>query len=259
MLKRPFLPIGLFVSSVWHFVLRCFYYFVIFVYRLISWISAPLIRTYKATSPVFLERFQSFILLKDSFLHSPMGRIPAVAMIGAFTAFILSINYFGLGLEVYIDGESVGFVSNQQEIDSVIHSVENRSAFYLNHPYNLNIDVEYKLKLMDQADVINPVKLEETLFSKVNEISTLYVLTIDGTIIGANASKTAIETVLGKILEQYGSKEPNIKTEFVQDVEIQEMPVANVYLNQHPSSRQCSKGARVLKKRKLTPYKTATL
>ncbi len=229
-LKKRLLYAGLSIFAFWHLIVRCFYYLVIFTCRFVSWISAPISRGLKILVPVLSRKYEDFVAWKDSFFHSPMGRIPAFAMMGAFTALILSINYFGLGLQVYIDGQSVGFVSRQDEIESVIHSVENRSAFYLNHPYNLNIDVDYRLTLLDKENIINPVELEETLFSKVNEISTLYVLTVDGKIIGANASQTAVQMVLDKILARYGSNDPNVKAEFVQDVSISEMPVANIYL-----------------------------
>ncbi|MCX7614908.1 MAG: peptidoglycan DD-metalloendopeptidase family protein [Clostridiales bacterium] len=228
--RKTSLSAGFFLLSMWHFALRCFYYTVILIYRFATWVSQPFANAAKTILPILQKKYQTLIQFKDTFLHSPMGRIPAVALIGAFTALILSINYFGLGLEVFIDGQSVGFATNQQQIDSVIHTVESQSAYYLNHPYNLNIDVEYKLRLMDKTNIINPAELEETLFSKVNEISDLYVLKIDGKIIGANANKSAIELVLNKLLEQYGSKNSNVKTEFIQDVQIEKMPVANIYL-----------------------------
>ncbi|MDP4110460.1 MAG: LysM peptidoglycan-binding domain-containing protein, partial [Bacillota bacterium] len=229
-LKKHFSAFALSVSSVWHFLLRCFFYIVIVFCRIFPIAAAPFVRVVKAASPSLREVWRKFIHWKDTFLHSPMGRIPAVAMIGVFTAMILSVNYFGLGLEVSIDGENVGYVSDQEEVDSVIRSVENRSAFYLNHPYSLNVNVGYKLKLMDRSKIINPMELEEKLFTKVNEVSNLYVLKVNGNLIGANASKTAIDLVLDKILKQYETGEPNVKTQFVQDVSVTEMPVANAFL-----------------------------
>lgn len=226
-IHRALLRMQMVLSQLIHFLARIFLLVVIFASRLFSLVFTPVRRLAHAIARVLQENAPTILKTRTKIRYAPLARIPAIALILAGTIAVLSACYFGLGLEVYVDGEPIGFVETQQDVTSVVQTVENRAAYYLGRPYNLNVDIRYKLRLMDRKQMVNSTALESMLFDKVSEVSLLSVLKVNGEIVGANESKTALEIVLNEILKAYGSASENTRTEFVQDVEIAEMPASN--------------------------------
>ena len=155
------------------------------------------------------------------------GRLVPIAFLGCVTVLIISATYFGVGLEVTINGVSVGYVGSRQQVESMISDVEHKVSEYMGTPYHFALNIDYKLRYMDRGNMLNSTKVRELLMSSVSGISTQYVLTVDGQVIGANSSKIALELLKHRLLQSRSTPEANVKTELVQDVEIVERPVAN--------------------------------
>ncbi|MBR5265607.1 MAG: peptidoglycan DD-metalloendopeptidase family protein [Clostridia bacterium] len=161
------------------------------------------------------------------FKYGRRPRTTACLFLVSMVVMIVSLSYFGIGVEVFIDGESYGFVDSRDEVLAVIHQVENETAEYLGRPYNLNADITYDFAYMQRDRMIDPEDLKTRLFSGLNEISTKYVLLLDGEIVGAHTSKTSLELLKQKVLEAKTPDDSEMHTTFLQEITIEERTVAN--------------------------------
>lgn len=153
------------------------------------------------------------------------SRVPACAFLATATIMLFSATYFGIGVEVWLDGQSLGFVSSKEDMEKIIDKVEERTGGYLGHPYTLSADLTYSLGYMQPDRLLDETEAEEALFAQVEEVSTQYVLSVDGQVIGVNPSKTALELLKQRMLSAQVGQDENAQAEFVQDVTIEQMTV----------------------------------
>lgn len=162
--------------------------------------------------------------------YSKRPRLVPVSLLCACVIGIFSLSYFGVGVEVFVDGKSYGFVNSRQEVLSIVHEVEEETARYLGRPYNMQADLSYSLAYVQRDRMVNPKDFKELLFSNVNEVSMKYVLLLDGKIIGANSSKTSLELLKQKLLYEKAPQADGANTSFVQNITIEERQIANSYI-----------------------------
>lgn len=163
-----------------------------------------------------------------------LHRTPLCAFLATATILIFSGSYFGIGLEITIDGQPVGYIDSREQLDAIITDVEQRTSGYLGRPYNLSLDLDYSLGYVQRDNLLNADYVKELLFSKVNEVSTQYVLSVDGQLVGANSSKTSLELLKQRILSSRTDVSGNTRAEFVQDIAIEQRPVANTFVKTIP-------------------------
>ena len=159
------------------------------------------------------------------------SRITACAFLATATITLFSISYFGIGVEVFVNGQSLGFVETKQQMEELIATVEQRTSGYLGRPYNLSMDISYSLGYAQHDNRLDPVAAEEFLFSQVTEVSTQYVLSVDGVPVGANPSKTALELLKQRLLSSQVNAGENARAEFVQELTIEQMTVPSTYVS----------------------------
>lgn len=132
---------------------------------------------------------------------------------------VVSTSIVGVGLQVYIDGQPVGFVSKRSEFVEVVSHVENTVSRILRYPYSLDVDVSYNIEMFNRKEMIDPRTAERMLFSHVSEVQLAYVLTVDGEIVGASESREDIDSLLREFLKA-SEGEGVVKTEFVRDIKV---------------------------------------
>lgn len=155
------------------------------------------------------------------------SRLTSVMLLLTVTVLILSFSYFGLGLQVKLDGQVIGYVTSKDQIESLVSEVEQRAAEYLGTPYSLSPNITYSLRYMDSSRPVDTEALKEKLFSEIDDVSRQYVLTVDGTVIGANSSRTAIEMMLHRLIRSRLGADENVKADFVENIQIEERSVSN--------------------------------
>ena len=167
---------------------------------------------------------------KTHIRYGKRSRTMACAMMASATIMIFSASYFGVGVEVFVNGESMGFAATRDEILQIVHNVELKTSDYLGHPYNLQSDIEYSLGYIQRDHMIDSDKLEQMLFDDIGEISTQFVMLLDGQIIGANSSKTQLELLKQKLLAEKTPDDNTMKSSFLQNITIEEQLVSNAYI-----------------------------
>jgi murein DD-endopeptidase MepM/ murein hydrolase activator NlpD len=133
---------------------------------------------------------------------------------------VVSTSLVGVGLQVYIDGKPVGFVSRRSDFTEVVSRVESNVSQILGYPYSLDADVSYNIEMFNRKEKIDLKTAEKMLFSGISDIKQAYVVTVDGEVIGANASKKDIDLILNGFLSKKNAGENSDKVEFVRNVQV---------------------------------------
>lgn len=159
------------------------------------------------TSPAYRKK-RSHIRLNTALAFIAVG-------IASFT-----LSMYQVGLEVIVDGVSIGFVSNQSVVEDSLESVSQRASEILGSPYIVPAAVKYQFSLVNKNRVFNREEFEESMLSSIPEIENLYVLRIEDEVVGAARSQATLNGVLNSILEEYPCPEDIDVIGFVQNYSI---------------------------------------
>lgn len=150
-----------------------------------------------------LERMSA--VASERAIHESLPRSAGIMVLCAAVAIVIASAFVGVGLEVFVDGEPVGYVRDREEFSEVIESVEAKASTILGYPYIIKTDVTYQLDLFARqggAKELNSSEVERALFSDIEEITQLYVLTVDGVIIGANSDGDALQAMTDGLIQR---------------------------------------------------------
>ena len=147
-------------------------------------------------------------------------RLNGAILMGMSAAVMLSATFIGLGLEVTVNGNSIGYVSSQKEFESAIVSAQNRVSDILGVPYKIDLKVGYRFDFVDRRKILDLNEVEEQLFTQVNDVKRMYVLRVDDEIVGANSSREVIDGVLQSMLAVYPIQDSADTVEFLRSVKI---------------------------------------
>ncbi len=152
--------------------------------------------------------------------HSERSRLTAAVMLLTVTVSICTVSYLGVGLRVTVNGQPMGYVGSKEEMEQILANVEDKVSDYLGSPYSLNLDVAYTIGYNDGLKTVSEESLSNYVMSGLSNVTTKYVLTVDGEVIGAHESKIALELLRQRLLEASTNSYRGGKVEFVQDVRI---------------------------------------
>ncbi len=148
-----------------------------------------------------------------------MGPMPFLAAATVAAVALVTATVYTPSYVVTVDGMDLGTVTDPAVFERVVERVEKRASAILGYDYTLDQDVEYTFALT-QKDKISSVGAFETyLFNHIGEVMKSYVLTVDGTFIGAAADKAALDGMLEKLAAPYVT-ENTARVEYVEDVDI---------------------------------------
>lgn len=137
---------------------------------------------------------------------------------------VVSSSIVGVGLQVYIDGEPIGFVAKRNDFIEVVDRVEDSASRILGYPYSLDADISYKIEMFNRNEMLDLRTAERVLFSQISDIEQAYVVAVDGEVIGAHKDRETIDTVLNSFLQSELSKTEENETvtdvSFVRDVDV---------------------------------------
>lgn len=153
-------------------------------------------------------------------LRGARMRTAGLCAFAAAAILFFTVALYGTGLEVIMDGQSMGYVTRQSEVTASIENVGARISQIIGTPYVMQPDVHYQISVVRRSKIFNQVEFEQELFESVGAVRQLYVLSVDGLAVGAMQTRAAVVDVLDDILEQnpvYGDFDT---AAFVQDVKI---------------------------------------
>lgn len=179
-----------------------------------------------------VERFDKvsarirLIWLREQSRNWVRPRFIPVLLLVVVTMAIYTTSFLSANLKVAINGTTVGYVSSKSDMDIILAEVEEQISDYLGTPYVLNLDVSYSIGYDDGTRSIDKDLISSYVMSSLGDVSTKYVMTVDGQAIGANKSKTALELLRQRMLEQNAKSYKGGKIEFLQDIQVVPMNAA---------------------------------
>lgn len=133
-------------------------------------------------------------------------RLPARLFLAAalFLAVVTTVpTVYTRGVEVSVDGQVLGTVSERSEFEGIVDRVEARVGEILGRDYSLSCEVDYKSKLVERSKISSLSGFETYLFNQVNEVSRNYTFTVDGKEMGVLSDATELEALLDELKAPY--------------------------------------------------------
>ncbi len=124
------------------------------------------------------------------------NRITAACMMASLTFAVISSTFFGLGFSLSVNGEEVGYIMNAEDLSLAVKNVETQVSAALGHPYGLKPNTKLTFGLVERDRVLTAEDVEKKLVDAVSDISEMYVLTVDGEVIGASYNPGMLQRIL---------------------------------------------------------------
>ncbi len=140
---------------------------------------------------------------------------------------IFAASIYRVGLEVILDGESIGYVSSQSIVNNSLSVVSERAEAILGHPYVVSPDIRYRFSIVSKNNLFDSKGVEDSLLNSISDIDRLAVLTVDGVAVAAARHPSELYAAREMILGSDATKR------FLQDVRI-ESQMASVTLIRTP-------------------------
>ena len=135
--------------------------------------------------------------------------IGVVAFHGSYArAYVLEVN-----------GQEVGLVSGEDEVNAILGNVEARAAGILGDDFDYDVDVTLSPVYAAPDALTDAAEMEDALFQEVGAYMTAYAISVDGVELGCAADRGAIYQMLDEIAQPY-LPDDTVRYEFVEDVQV---------------------------------------
>ena len=123
----------------------------------------------------------------------------------------------------YVDGQEVGVIADQSELDAIVGNVETRVASVLGAEYD-SAPAEITLAPVDldsaaSQETVNARAVEEALFEDTGAMIDAYGISVDGVELGYAATQADLQGLLDQLAQPYLT-ENTVDYTFVEDVQI---------------------------------------
>ena len=123
------------------------------------------------------------------------------------------------GYLVQADGGTVGVVKSREEFSGLMDEVERTAGTILGTDYTLDVNVKYTRALVSRDNFTPRQAMKNYLMDQIGEVMKRYLLTVDGTVIGASEKMETLNMLLDEVKATYVT-ENTTSSGFVQNVEI---------------------------------------
>ena len=194
-----------------------------FVFRFLKWFCAFTFATgefvIKYSVIITKKTVKIVMLIPKSIVRDFSYWAPALAACGVI-AVVYCTQFYSLALKVTMDGQTVGYVSNEDEFNDLVTSVENDLGDNIGENYVMKTNPHYSFAIVDKAKVSADAMYEDVYSAVCEEIGEHYGLYVDGTLVAATEDKQTLDTILNELKAPYVTGAQNESVEFVADVAI---------------------------------------
>lgn len=172
----------------------------------------------------FAKAIARFVIaIPKNFVRNFSYWAPGLACVG-IVALLFSANFYALALKVTVNGETVGYVSSENEFSNLVSEVESELGASIGENYVMASNPEYTFTIVSRNKLTDSEEqsvLHDGVYSIVcEEIGEHYGLYVDGKLVAASETEGALESVLEELKAPYVSGDENESVEFVCDVQI---------------------------------------
>lgn len=117
-----------------------------------------------------------------------------------------------------VDGVEVGVLSEDDNLDAIVHNVESRAASILGEDYSYEGRIEVTDALVSDGDFSDASQVEDAMFDGVGALVEAYAVSVDGVEMGYAPSMAELNALLERIAEPYLTEDVE-DYDFVENVE----------------------------------------
>lgn len=144
-------------------------------------------------------------------------RLTGIALLAGIVVFLFSSAFYSFGIEVIIDGESLGFVVSQENYNETLTKVQTRVSKIMGQPHSISPNVAFSFGVVARDKILEGETLERILYEKIEGIEQLYAVSVDGKIVGACNTEDGAKQAVALLT---ASDDANIRRELLTDVSI---------------------------------------
>ncbi len=145
------------------------------------------------------------------------NRVALATSMIAMLFILIATSVYSVGVKIMVDGKVLGYANSREEFDTALTFVEDRASEVLERPYSITSNIRFEVGIIERDEVLSDGEVYDYFFSRIDGISTLYALIVDGEVVGASRNR---ETLQGMLDELLYVNDANVKARFAKDVEI---------------------------------------
>lgn len=149
-----------------------------------------------------------------------VNRVQVACVASVLTLAMLAAANYEIAIRVTVDGEELGFVRSEEEVQQIISDIEEHTSSVLGRPYRLEDEIVFETGITQRGEFVANDTIKERLRSDIDEVATLAVVTVDNKVIGGTTSATDAQGVLDEIMMQYTNGEKEVTASFLQSVSV---------------------------------------
>ncbi len=185
-------------------------------------------RAWEKTKQVAVEGWSKsrvcFEKARVAVARHPVSPLLYVTVLSVTIGAIVFNGMYSRAYVLNIDGEEVGVIANEAELDAIVSNVETRVADILGEEYDYDAEITLTPAYTVAGEVSDTDAVAETLFANVGALVDAYAISVDGYEIGYALSEEELEEMLDEIAQPYLT-ENTISYEFAEEIEIYPMQV----------------------------------
>lgn len=136
--------------------------------------------------------------------------------------FVVSTNNVAVALKVTYKGDVIGYVQNQDEVNSLVNKVEDDISYKIGEAYSLNETPKYSVALVKKDGYTEDEKLYDRFFNEAkDDVGITYGLYVDGNLIASTDQNGLLENLLEEVKAPYMSQAFEGEVQFIKDVKIE--------------------------------------
>ena len=118
-----------------------------------------------------------------------------------------------------VNGQELGLVSGEDEVNAILSSVETRAASILGDDFDYDVDVTLSPVYAAPSALSDTAEMENVLFEEVGAYMQAWAISVDGVEMGYAADKSEFYRMLDEIAQPYIPADA-VRYEFVEDVQV---------------------------------------
>lgn len=150
-----------------------------------------------------------------------LGRLASLFFAVSIFVLVAMWQLFSLGLQVWVNDRYLGSVASQAVYEQAADMAEQQAGRCLGQVYNLKFIPHFTLGVVRKDELVSASDMSALLFSQINEIQNLYVVYVNGTIMGAVLDDKPVRDFLQQNLAKYNTGTPNTTVKYAQDISIE--------------------------------------
>ena len=149
----------------------------------------------------------------------PVSPLLYVTLIAVALGVMAFQNNYARAYVLEVNGQALGLVSGEDEVNAILNSVETRAVSILGDDFNYDVDVALSPVYAAPDALTDAAEMEDALFQDVGAYMTAYALSVDGVELGYAADRGEFYRMLDEIAQPWLPADA-VRYEFMEDVQV---------------------------------------